>query len=422
MSALAHWQAQHARLQADTQVAPWLRELRAAAWQHFEAQGLPGRRDEDWKYTRLAALERAKPQAAAAPQATPAGLPDGWRLVFAGGRLVAPWSRLPTDDGVQVTRLADALASGGDALRSQLRVDDAAGPARVFATLNQALFEDGVWLRLAPGARLTQPLHIVHLGGADNASAHLRLLLELGEQAEALVVEHYLGATDNAYHVNVLAQAQLAAGSRLRHVKLLSEGPAAIHIGDFRVHMDRDARFDAHALAAGGGLLRQDIDVLLQAPGAECSLRGLYTAGNGEHVDFHTRIDHQAPHCRSKEVFKGLAGGNGRAVFNGRVHVHPGAAKTDSAMTCANLLLSRKAEIDAKPELEIYADDVKCSHGATVGQLDEAQLFYLRARGVDEATARGLLMAAFARDALAGLDPRIVAAVDRLLEPRLAQL
>lgn len=422
MSALAHWQAQHARLQADTQVAPWLRELRAAAWQHFEAQGLPGRRDEDWKYTRLAALERAKPQAAAAPQATPAGLPDGWRLVFVGGRLVAPWSRLPTDDGVQVTRLADALASGGDALRSQLRVDDAAGPARVFATLNQALFEDGVWLRLAPGARLTQPLHVVHLGGADNASAHLRLLLELGEQAEALVVEHYLGATDNAYHVNVLAQAQLAAGSRLRHVKLLSEGPAAIHIGDFRVHMARDARFDAHALAAGGGLLRQDIDVLLQAPGAECSLRGLYTAGNGEHVDFHTRIDHQAPHCRSEEVFKGLAGGNGRAVFNGRVHVHPGAAKTDSAMTCANLLLSRKAEIDAKPELEIYADDVKCSHGATVGQLDEAQLFYLRARGVDEATARGLLMAAFARDALAGLDPRIEAAVDRLLEPRLAQL
>lgn len=422
MSALAHWQAQHARLQADTQVAPWLRELRAAAWQHFEAQGLPGRRDEDWKYTRLAALERAKPQAAAAPQATPAGLPDGWRLVFVGGRLVAPWSRLPTDDGVQVTRLADALASGGDALRSQLRVDDAAGPARVFATLNQALFEDGVWLRLAPGARLTQPLHVVHLGGADNASAHLRLLLELGEQAEALVVEHYLGATDNAYHVNVLAQAQLAAGARLRHVKLLSEGPAAIHIGDFRVHLARDARFDAHALAAGGGLLRQDIDVLLQAPGAECSLRGLYTAGNGEHVDFHTRIDHRAPHCRSKEVFKGLAGGNGRAVFNGRVHVHPGAAKTDSAMTCANLLLSRKAEIDAKPELEIYADDVKCSHGATVGQLDEAQLFYLRARGVDEATARGLLMAAFARDALAGLDPRIEAAVDRLLEPRLAQL
>ena len=422
MSALAHWQAQHARLQADTHTVPWLRELRASAWQHFESQGLPGRRDEDWKYTRLAALERAQPQAAAAPQAAPDGLPDGCRLVFVGGRLVASWSQLPTEDGVQVLRLADALATGGDALRSQLRVDDAAGPARVFATLNQALFEDGVWLRLAPGARLTQPLHIVHLGGADNASAHLRLLLELGEQAEALVVEHYLGTTDTAYHVNVLAQARLAVGARLRHVKVLREGPAAVHIGDFRVHLGRDARFDTHALAAGGGLLRQDIDVLLQAPGAECSLRGLYTAGNGEHVDFHTRIDHQAPHCRSEEVFKGLAGGNGRAVFNGRVHVHPGAEKTDSAMTCANLLLSRKAEIDAKPELEIYADDVKCSHGATVGQLDEAQVFYLRARGIGLAAARALLMTAFARDALAGLDGDVADMLAARIDARLPSL
>ena len=251
-------------------------------------------------------------------------------------------------------------------------------PERPFATLNQALFEDGLWLRLAPGARLAEPLHVVHVGGVAQSSAHLRLLIELGEHSEALVVEHYLGAGADAYHVNVLAQATLAPGARLRHVKLLTEGPAAIHIGDFRVRVGRDARFESHALAAGGGLLRQDIDVDLDQPGGECSLRGLYTAGSGEHVDFHTRIEHIAPHCRSEETYKGLIGGTGRAVFNGRVHVHPGADKTDSAMTCANLLLSNRAEVDAKPELEIYADDVKCSHGATVGQLDEAQVFYLR--------------------------------------------
>ena len=419
MSALAFWQAQHARVQ-DAAAAPWLRALRADAWQRFEAQGLPGRRDEDWKYTRLAALERAQPQAAPVPQVLPGGLPPGTRLVFAGGRLVPAWSKLPTAAGVTVLGLAEALAADGEALRERLRRADA--PARAFAALNDALFEDGLWLRLAPGARLDGPLHVVHLGGAGDASAHLRLLFDLGEQAQAQVVEHYLGVGTHAYHVNVLAQANLAPGSRLSHVKLLAEGPAGIHIGDLRVRVGRDARFESHLLAVGGGLLRQDLDVDLGEPGAECDLRGLTTAGTGEHVDFHTRIEHRAAHCQSRETYKALAGGNGRAVFNGRVHVHPGADKTDSGMTCANLLLSDRAEVDAKPELEIYADDVKCSHGATVGQLDEAQLFYLRARGIDLAAARALLMTAFARDALAGLDGELADALAARIDARLPQL
>lgn len=419
MSALAHWQAQYAQRSGGAEPA-WLRELREAAWSGFSARGLPGRRDEDWKYTRLAALERFAPKAPLALTDLPVIAPtDGALLVFAGGRLVPQWSRLPVTPGVEVSNLAAALAADGDALRSRLRLEESERP---FATLNQALFEDGLWLRLAPGARLTDPLHVVHVGGVAQSSAHLRLLIELGEHSEALVVEHYLGAGADAYHVNVLAQATLSAGARLRHVKLLTEGPAAIHIGDFRVRVGRDARFESHALAAGGGLLRQDIDVNLDQPGGECSLRGLYTAGSGEHVDFHTRIEHIAPHCRSEETYKGLIGGTGRAVFNGRVHVHPGADKTDSAMTCANLLLSNRAEVDAKPELEIYADDVKCSHGATVGQLDEAQVFYLRARGIAEAAARELLMTAFARDALGDLDVRLQDAVAALIDARLPQL
>ena len=219
-------------------------------------------------------------------------------------------------------------------------------PARAFAWLNDALFEDGLWLQLAPEARLDGPLHVVHLGGAGNTSSHLRLLIDLAEHAEAQVVEHYLGLGAEPYHVNVLAQATLAPGARLRHVKLLAEGAAGIHVGDFRVRVGRDARFESHLIAAGGGLLRQDLDVDLGEPGGECSLRGLTTAGSGEHVDFHTRIEHRAPHCRSEETYKGLVGGNGRAVFNGRVHVHPGADRTDSAMTCANLLLSDRAEVD----------------------------------------------------------------------------
>ncbi|MDD3652021.1 Fe-S cluster assembly protein SufD [Immundisolibacter sp.] len=419
MSALALWQAQHARVQ-DATAAPWLRELRADAWRRFEAQGLPGRRDEDWKYTRLSALERAELQAAPLPQAVPDGLPQGARLVFAGGRLVPAWSRFAEAAGVTVRSLADALAADGEALRARLRSD--AAPARVFAWLNDALFEDGLWLTLAPGARLEEPLHVVHLGGVGNASAHLRLLVELGAQAQAQVVEHYIGLGAQPYHVNVLAQAVLAPGAHLRHTLLLAQGPAGIHIGDFRVRVGRDARFESHALAAGGGLLRQDLDVDLHEPGGECNLRGLTTAGGGEHVDFHTRIEHRAPHCRSEETYKGLVGGNGRGVFNGRVHVHPGAVKTDSTMTCANLLLSDRAEVDAKPELEIYADDVKCSHGATVGQLDEAQLFYLRARGIDLAAARALLMTAFARDALAGLDGDLADTLTARIDARLPLL
>ena len=419
MSALAHWQAQYAQRSSGAEPA-WLRELRGAAWSGFEAHGLPGRRDEDWKYTRLSALERFAPKAPLELAQLPTIAPtDGALLVFAGGRLVRQWSRLPVAPGVEVSSLAAALATHGDALRSRLRLQ---GPERPFASLNQALFEDGLWLRLAPGAQLAEPLHVVHVGGVAQSSAHLRLLIELGQNSEALVVEHYLGAGADAYHVNVLAQATLAPAARLRHVKLLTEGPAAIHIGDFRVCVGRDARFESHALAAGGGLLRQDIDVDMREPGGECSLRGLYTAGSGEHVDFHTRIEHIAPHCRSEETYKGLIGGTGRAVFNGRVHVHPGADKTDSAMTCANLLLSNRAEVDAKPELEIYADDVKCSHGATVGQLDEAQVFYLRARGIAEAAARELLMTAFAHDALAGLDARLQDAVTGLIDARLPQL
>lgn len=419
MSALAHWQAQYAQRSGGAEPA-WLRELREAAWSGFSARGLPGRRDEDWKYTRLSALERFAPKAPPALTDLPTIAPTaGALLVFAGGRLVPQWSRLPAAPGVEVSNLAAALAADGDALRPRLRLADAERP---FAALNQALFEDGLWLRLAPDAKLAEPLHVVHVGGVAQSSAHLRLLIELGERSEALVVEHHLGAGADAYHVNVLAQATLAPGARLRHVMLLTHGPAAIHIGDFRVRVGRDARFESHALAAGGGLLRQDIDVALDQPGGECSLRGLYTAGTGEHVDFHTRIEHIAPHCRSEETYKGLIGGTGRAVFNGRVHVHPGADKTDSAMTCANLLLSNRAEVDAKPELEIYADDVKCSHGATVGQLDEAQVFYLRARGIAEAAARELLMTAFARDALGGLDARLQDAVTALIDARLPQL
>ncbi len=421
MSALAHWQDQYARLRADERTPAWLREARDSAWQNFQARGIPGRKDEDWKYTRLAALDRFAAQAplelADLRQAAPV---DGSLLVFAGGRFQPQLSRLPSaTPGVQVLSLGEALVTQAEALRPLLRQS---GPERAFASLNRALFEDGLWLRLAPGAQLTEPLHVVHMGGVGASSAYLRLLIELGQNSQALVVEHYLGVAAGAYHVNVLSEATLAEGARLRHVKLIAEGVAAIHIADMRVRVGRAARFESHALAGGGGLTRQDIDVYLHEAGGECSLRGLYTAGSAEHVDFHTRIEHMAPHCGSEEVYKGLVGGTGRAVFNGRVHVHPGADKTDSRMTCANLLLSNRAEVDAKPELEIYADDVKCSHGATVGQLDEAQLFYLRARGIDLASARSLLMAAFARDALGGLDQRLQEHADRLLDLRLAAL
>ena len=213
-------------------------------------------------------------------------------------------------------------------------------------------------------------------------------------------MESYVSLDDGVYFNNVRTDVMAGASSCIEHYKLQRESVKAFHVADLRVHQAAASGFHSHSISFGGALVRNDIRVALDAADAACSLNGLFTADGRQHVDYHTYIDHFKPNCVSNEFYKGILSGRGRGVFNGAVYVHPGAAGTDAHQTTNNLLLSRDAEIDTKPQLEIYADDVKCSHGATVGQLDENMLFYLRSRGIDEQAARGLLVYGFARDVI----------------------
>ena len=236
-------------------------------------------------------------------------------------------------------------------------------------------------------------------------SAHFTLetLLWLVNIVRSTVIEHYASLGESSAFINVSTDAELHAGSRVEHYKLQQSDLHEVNIGSVRAHQHRDSYYHSHSVAFGAALSRRDIHVEMNGEGAECSLNGLYLVGGRQLVDHHTRIDHVRKNCRSRESYKGVIDGRARAVFNGNVVVHKGADGTDSAQSNANLLLSDKAEIDTKPDLEIHADDVKCAHGATVGQLDMNQLFYLRSRGLSEEEARNVLMFAFADEVLAAI-------------------
>ena len=383
----------------------WLSDRRGAGLDAFTAAGFPTRRDEDWKYTDLKQVTRRS--FATGPLAVPAAPQleelDGPLLVFANGRLASAHG-LP--GGAAVVPLAQALADGHPACFEHLgRI---ARPERHrFAALATALFSDGVLLDLADGLELEAPIRLVFLaGGATPALACPRVLVRAGANSRATVIEHYAPTSGESLSLAV-SEVVLGPGARLDHYRLQEESSQAFHLGVLAAKLDRDATLVSHNLSVGGRIARLDLDVELAAPGARVEMNGLYVARDRQHVDSHTRVDHAAPRTTSDELYRGVLSGKSRAVFNGKAVVHPGAFGTDAIQANANLLLSPDAEIDTKPELEIYADDVKCAHGATTGQLDAAALFYLRSRGIDEDTARTLLTFAFADTVLArmGLAP-----------------
>ena len=384
----------------------WLALARREAIGPFGALGFPKPREEDWKYTRVAPIERH--DFTPAPEARPpAAALDGLRLpaeaaahevVFVDGRHRPDLSRagaLPP--GVTVHALADALAAGDEALKPYLA--PGARPAHGFLALNTAFAADGVLLRVGEGVSLDAPLHLLFVAsGAADHVAHPLVVVECAPGSAATVVEHYAAAGDSAYFNNVVTRARVGERASLTHYKLQRESTRAFHVSTLSVQQAAQSRFLSCSVSLGAALARHDINVLLDAPGAHCTLNGLYMGGGRQHVDYHTRVDHAQPGCTSREDYRGILDGRSRGVFNGRVWVHPGAQQTDATQSNRNLLLSRNAEVDTKPQLEIYADDVKCAHGATVGQLDERMVFYLRARGLDEARARALLTYGFARD------------------------
>jgi Fe-S cluster assembly protein SufD len=381
------------------QAAGWLQSLRQESLVRAETRGFPTTRDESWKYTSAALLEKRgfKPAASGASLDSLAlakllipGL-DCPRAVFVNGRFVAALSTLPKCARVITAGVAD------ESLRKLLKApkgweDD------VFLNLNTALFQDALVIELPPDTQLSEPFALLHvsLPGSEPASHHLRCVVSLGEHAQASLIERYVGVDDARHFTNSAVQIHLAAGAQLTHVRLQEESAEGFHVGRVLVQQAADSRYISHNIQTGGLWARLDLASDLNAPGTSAELDGLYTVSGRQHIDNHTHIQHLAHHTTSRELYRGVLDGHGRAVFNGKVLVAKHAAKTDSAQANHNLLLSKGAEIDTKPELEIYADDVKCAHGATIGQLDEQQLFYLRSRGLDSDAARALLVGAFA--------------------------
>jgi Fe-S cluster assembly protein SufD len=382
---------------------PWLARLRRDAIERFAHSGLPTLRDEDWKYTSLRTIETKRFNAAAPGTRlalTVAGLahlvlPDAHQLVFVDGRFRPTLSyagQLPK--GVILTGLAGILADPPEALATLLAEDDAGG----FEALNTAFMADGAYLFLPPGTTLSVPIQFLFITGTSDLAVQPRNLIVAGEGSRACVVEHHLGIDGCQYLTNALTRIVVGAGARVEHHKLQQESLGAAHIATVRAEQAPDSRFISGSIALGGALARVGIDVSLKAAGASCELVGLYVADGRQHTDHHTRVDHLKPSGTSREYYRGVLAGDARAVFNGKVVVHPDAQHSDAFQSNHNLLLSDSAEVDTKPELEIYADDVKCGHGATVGQIDADQVFYLRSRGVGEDAARALLTMAFTRD------------------------
>lgn len=396
--------------------APWLRRVRARAFERYADLGLPTLRDEEWKYTNVAHLDKRAyalaadgRDAGAAARVAALALPGYARLVFVNGRHVAALSDLSLLDqlppGVTVGSLA-ALATRPQAIESweagRLTVS-AEGPRNGFEALNAALWTDGACIDLTGGTALAAPLQLLFLTTRPEVAGFTRNLIRLGVDARADVVEHHAGLDEGAYFTNACTGIVLERGARLTHAKLQEEGKRAWHIADLRTEQGEGSHYVSQSFALGAQLARADIATRFEAEACEAELLGLYLANGRQHLDHHTRIDHARPGGTSRQLYKGVLDGAARAVFNGKVVVHPDAQGSDARQSNRNLLLSEQAEIDTKPQLEIYADDVKCSHGATVGQLDPAQIFYLRSRGIADAAARALLTHAFAAEVVEGV-------------------
>jgi Fe-S cluster assembly protein SufD len=392
--------------------------LRASAREAFLAAKLPTAKDEDWRFTNLAPLA-SQAFAPAAPARAAADLPPAPRLVFANGRIdpaASDLAGLPA--GVRVSSLAAALRERPAALEARLASAVTAAGRQPFVALNTALFEDGALVEIEDRVDCTPTLHLVFASEGASVATHPRNLVVLGEGARGTIVEHYLGR--GAYLVNAVTEVSLGSGAQLEHDRLQEDAPEAFHVGALHVAQGAASRFAGQSLALGGRLARVEARALLAAEGASCDLNGLNVSSRAQVHDHFVHVDHASPRCTSREVFKGILDDTARGVFAGRVLVRPGAQKNDAGQISSSLLLSDDAVVDTKPQLEILADDVKCSHGGSVGQLRPDQLFYLRSRGVSEALARALLTWAFAAEMVQRVGPEeLRARVRRAVTARL---
>lgn len=391
----------------------WVRQLRRAAITRFAELGFPIPQHEDpvlreeWRYTDVAPMVeiRFKP----ALLETGGWRPEtgGWHLEGAGAQLVfvnghytpelSSLGSLPK--GLKVGSLAEILVTDPAWVEPYL-AQYACFQDHPFVALNTAFMGDGAFISIPPGRLLEKPIHLLFVSTAPRGPlvSHPRNLIIVGHNSQVTIVESYIGLEQEVYFTNGVTEIVVQGNAVIDHYKLELESGAAFHIATLQTHLDRSSSFTTCSIDLGGALVRNDLNVVLDGEGGECTLNGLYMGTGRQHVDNHTRIDHVKPYCTSREFYKGVLDGQSRGVFNGKIYIHKFASRTDAYQLNKNLLLSDDAVINTKPQLEIYNNDVKCSHGSTIGQLDRDSLFYLRSRGMDLEAAKSLLTYAFARE------------------------
>ncbi len=395
--------------QQDVGSPPWLSVCRQTAFDQFRKTGFPTRRHENWKYTDVSTITKTGYELANSKhnlinenelENILYAQENSHEIVFVNGHFSAEHSNIGTlPDNVIVGSLRAMLSSAPELLETSLNqcVDN---ENHVFAALNTAFFNDGVFIHVPDNTSIDEPVVVYFISGDIEKSLAIapRNLIVMGKHTQAEVIESFHGLKDVVSFTNTVTEIETAEGAVLEHYKIQQESIESFHIGGTHLKQHGNSRVESHSISLGGAIVRNDIITELGEEGAEITLNGLYMGAGRQHIDNHTLVNHPKPYTQSKENYRGVLDGHAQGVFNGKVIVHKDAQKITAQQSNANLLLSDHAEIDTKPELEIYANDVKCSHSATIGQLDKNMFFYLRSRGLDEAAARSLLTSAFAND------------------------
>lgn len=405
------YQAAFLALQEDSSSRNWVHRLRENAMERFGELGFPSVKDEEWKYTNVAPLTRASfnPQLQLSTSAIDlAGFgyeeTSKSQLVFVNGIMRNDLSSLAgVHHGLAVIDLLEASVHPRyEEIVRQHLARSADYIASGFTALNTAFISGGAFIHIPKGLALENPLHLLFLtdAGENSPATFPRVLIVAEANSRATVIESYAALAENKYFTNAVVEVALYDGARLEHQKFQRESLSAFHVANTVADLGPNSSYDATTITFGAELSRHDLRVTMDHEGAECWLDGLYIVSNGQHADTHSVIDHRRPHCTSHQLYKGILDGKSRAVFNGKVFVRPGAQKTDAMQTNKNLLLSPEAQVDTKPQLEIFADDVKCAHGAAVGQINEDEMFYLETRGIRPDLARNLLTYGFAEEVI----------------------
>lgn len=383
--------------------ASWLTDLRQQALARFNTEGWPTSRQEDWHHTSLAIMDRNSYQPAEQHDIADLfdackGTDTGYWMLFVNGQFSAEQSSVNAlEKGLQIDSVAQLLANQSPSLATVFgQVDAGFSPE----ALNLALAQDGAFIRVASGVALEKPIHLVFINTDAQSASFTRNFIALEAGAQATVVEHYLSTEDFTGLTNTVTRVWTDRDANLTHLKLQNQSDKSVHLGAIDAEQEQASHYESHSMSFGAQLARTGIQTQFNGEHCHALLNGLYYADERRHVDHHTQIHHAQPNCTSHEYYRGIMADRGRGVFSGRIVVHKGADGTDAIQRSDSLLLSKMARADTRPELEIYADDVKCAHGATVGQIDEDSMFYLRSRGLDRKDAFDLLIYAFAAEVL----------------------